>query len=352
MSRAAGCSFAVLLRVRRRLAVALWAACLLVILSACASGPAPLRGQDVATVRCPLNVKLVPSCGVLWGAYAASRPGQGWVTPFTSLERVMGRRFDVVKRYHDFSGLGDNGQFPDPAERRLGANRARILYLAWSSSLYAAHSHVLWSDIAAGRYDASVIRPEAQRIRQWRLPVFMDFDHEMDSADKSDRGTMAQYVRAYRHIHDVFAALHVNNVVWVWVSTGWTGASAQIGAAYPGDAYVDWIGYDPYNFYLCHQTSWQSVAATLTPFYNWLLRHRHANKPWMLAEYGTRSGRYAWQEPRWYYDLPAALRRLPRIRAVVQWDDLLSPACDFRIDVRRAVLLAFAAASRSRAVRG
>src|SRR4051812_32921893 len=106
------------------------------VLTACVppdGSPAqPTRQRAVlsaGTGSCPLDQRLVPRCGALWGVYAASGPGQGWASPFTTLERHMRRRFDIVKRYHDWSGTRPNGRFPDRAERHLGSGKhPRILY--------------------------------------------------------------------------------------------------------------------------------------------------------------------------------------------------------------------------------
>jgi Glycosyl hydrolase family 26 len=350
------------LRIPALLLRLLAAAVPVLLASGCTLGVSPQHGPQAGTVapqaavtastdgssRCGVNGNLVPRCpGALWGAYAASAAGQDWVTPFTNLERSMGRPFDVVKRYHDWSGAGDNGRFPDAAERRLGSGKhPRILYFAWSSDLYEAHSQAVWSDIAAGKYDASVIRPEAERIRRWGRPVFLDFDHEMDDSSRRSKGTSAQYVQAYRHIHQIFTSMHVTNVRWVWVSTGWVPNHQRIAASYPGDAYVDWIGYDPYNFFTCNGSAWHTPRQTVEPFYRWLVRNGHGNKPFMLAEYGSISGPTPASEPSWYHQFVRTLPRFPKIRAVLQFDAATSPSCRFGVERPAAVRLGFAQASR------
>lgn len=323
---------------------------LLAVVVACTnlSASPPTTSTLSSADACRLNDKLVPSCGALWGIYAPSAPGQDWVTPFTDIERRIGRTFDIVKRYHDWSNSGDNGQFPDPSERALGGHGARILYFAWTSNIYANGSHVMWRDIAEGKYDASVIVPEARRIQSWSLPVFLDFDHEMDGQDRIKDGDPADYVAAYRHIHDVFVLNGVTNVIWVWTPTGWLGNAARIATFYPGDVYVDWIGYDPYNFYQCNGSVWQTSAQIISPFYNWLMENRHGNKPYLLAEYGsTDNPADPAALPNWYRTFAATVRDFPNIKAVIQFDAATSSACDFRITRSAAVLDAFASSAQS-----
>jgi Glycosyl hydrolase family 26 len=297
---------------------------------------------------CRLTEKLVPSCGALWGAYVSSGAGQDWTSPFTDVERSVGRRFDIVKRYHDWSNAGEDGQFPDSAEQTLGARGARILFFAWTSGIYSTGSHVMWRDIARGVYDDSVIVPEARRILSWRLPVFLDFDHEMEGQDRRKDGSPAEYIAAYQHIHDVFDSQGVTNVIWVWTSTGWLANVDRIAASYPGDAYVDWIGYDPYNFYTCNGSAWKTPTQTVEPFYDWLIHSGHRNKPFMLAEYGsvTKDGDSN-ALGMWYGAMAGTLANFPNLKAVVQFDSATSSACDFRVTTSASALAGFARSALS-----
>ena len=85
----------------------------------------------------------------------------------------------------------------------------------------------------------------------------------------------------------MFAKIGVHNVIWVWTTEGYLPHERTIAALYPGNAYVNWIGYDPYNYYTCHQASWQSFAQTVQPFYQWLTTQPFGDKPIMLAEFGS-----------------------------------------------------------------
>src|SRR5664279_4943023 len=77
----------------------------------------------------------------------------------------------------------------------------------------------------------------------------------------------------------------INNAVWTAVFMRVTSDTkiAQFKALYPGDAYVDWIAWDPYN----RNTPWLSFSAMVTPFYDWLTDNGYGGKPFMLAEYGV-----------------------------------------------------------------
>jgi len=282
-------------------------------------------------------------CGVLWGAYTTQvSAAEGWAVPFTRLETDIGRRFDLVKRYHDFSGEGGSGQFPDQYERALGASGERTLAFAWTSNVWSTGSITKWRPIANGAYDASVIEPAARRIKAWGKTVFIDFDHEMDGQTRLANGTPADYIAAYRHIHRVFERMGVTNVVWAWVPTGFMGNRDRIKAMYPGDAYVDWLGYDPYNFHRCHDTSWESPEQSLRPFYDWMSANINNTKPVMLGEYGSVSDASDPERVRtWYENMSGTLARMRRIKAVMQWNSRTSATCDFRVTRDPQALLGF-----------
>jgi hypothetical protein len=295
---------------------------------------------------CTLSKKLVPSCGVLWGAHKPPGPGETFATAETTLEAQVGRPFDIVSKYHDFSGTKPNGLFPDADEKQLAAS-GHIIVDNWKTQIFSTGVPVRWSDIAAGRYDASVIDPVAQRIKAFGKPMFLNFEPEMDNKFGRASGTPAQYVAAYRHIHTVFARRGVTNVVWVWTVTGYSGHDSLYPAMYPGDAYVDWIGYDPYNFGSCNGDPWHNANTVIDRFYKWLMSNGHANKPFMLNEYGTvpdPSNPDA--TAKWYQGLPAALALHPNIKAVDEFDEPFG-GCDSSLTVDPGELAAFAAAGKS-----
>ncbi|WP_326599688.1 glycoside hydrolase family 26 protein [Streptomyces sp. NBC_01803] len=299
--------------------------------------PEPEPAPEPAA-RCPLDENLVPACGLLWGIYTtAANRGQDLYTTVTSIESDIGRTVDLVHRYHDFSGTGRSGVFPDEHERRLGADGSRVLLLNWTTRIHGEDDRARWDDVADGAYDDSVVRPAARRLKEWDQPVFLAFDHEAEGKRHPDQGDGADYARAWRHIHDVFEEEGVDNVTWVWITVGWLGHQETIADFYPGDDYVDWIGYDPFNYYVCRDNEWRSPSETIGPWYNWLMRNGFSDKPVMLAEYGTVADpENERAQAQWYRDLVPALSKYPNIRAVSVFDT--HKVCDTRVSVRPGVL--------------
>jgi hypothetical protein len=261
---------------------------------------------------------------VLWGAYVPSQA-------LTGLEGEVGRQFDIFQQYNDFSTNNYNGEIPNPDNLAL-VQGGRTLLTTWQPRVYSAGTNYSWTQIASGSLDTSIIIPQAQRIKAISpTKIFLAFDSEMDdttSHPASTYGTPADYVAAYIHIYNVFKSQGVTNVVWVWTPTGYSGYYGTLSQYYPGDAYVDWLGYDPYNFYQCSagQTTWKSPLTTFSPYYDWVqsggLGAGAESKPMILDEYGSHndSADPITGDSDWYSQLPQALQALPKIKALSEFD--------------------------------
>jgi hypothetical protein len=158
--------------------------------------------------------------------------------------------------------------------------------------------------ITSGRYD-NYIRAEALAAKAWGHPFFMRFDHEMDGwwyqwgeGSTSPGGPIVNgnqpgdYVRMYRHVHDIFTSVGATNATWVW-SVNYEAISNQyppLSQIYPGKAYVDWTGIDPYNFY---PDAWLTFNQALTGDTTWISNTYQKvltvapTTPMMLAEFGS-----------------------------------------------------------------
>jgi hypothetical protein len=316
------------------------------------SAAAPSRHHHHGANRCHKSRIDVPSCGVLWGLFKPRQPVPGkshWSAHYGKVERRIGRRFDVVKDYEDWSHGTTFPSGPEAHFARKGHGR-RILYYSWNATHYGNGGKVSYRSIAHGAWDRSVIRPEARRLKHYHHKVFLDFNHEFDSHAQAGHGSPAQYVAAYRHIHHVFHRVGVHNVIWSWVSTGWIGNAKTIRRSYPGRRFVDWIGYDPYNFAYCAGSPWRSPLKSFNVFYRWVGRqHNMRGKPLLLSEYASAPSS---RVKHWYASVAGALRKLPRIKAAIQFSGPSPSGCDFSLVDLPAAMAGFAHSATARYITG
>jgi hypothetical protein len=285
----------------------------------------------------------VPSCGAWWGAALDTRdsalPGA-----VRGTEASTGRRLDIVHTYHRWQDA-----FPTSGEREL-VSGGRLLFANWEPVLPDG-AGVSWADIAAGRQDRT-IRSEAARLAALHRPVLISFSHEPELNYRS-HGAVGDYAAAFRHVVTVSRQAGATQVRWVWDLMGLSDPvwQARYVTMWPGAAYVDWIAWDPYNAASCKQRAWQSFAQTVTPFYDWLDGQPFAaGKPLMLAEYGTIEGSAQDGKAGWLAAIPAALTRLPRLRALLYFDLPAPPAnCDWLVTTSASATRAFGKLARSKA---
>jgi len=305
------------------------------------SATAAVKPAAVVRNVCAKSAIDVPSCGVLWGNFTPSEN-------YAPLEKSIGRQFDIVKNYTDWAA---GVTFPNAVTKALTTDGSRTLYYSWNAVNYNTRAKINYQSIANGAWDQSVILPEARALIAYHQKIFIDFNHEFDnSVQESGQGTAAQYAAAYRHIHQVFVSAGVTNVIWVWVTTGYVPHAAAITAGYPGAAYVDWVGYDPYNFDQCHSGKWLMPYQVFQPFYAWLQSQPAMSaKPIMLTEYASAPGASIGA---WYAAVAPALQQLPRIKALIQWNAMASATCDYRLTNSASAVAGFKTSANAPSVTG
>lgn len=154
----------------------------------------------------------------------------------------------------------------------------------------------------------------------------------------------AQVVAAWRHVKQLFAARGATNVKFVWCvnneSVPNTAANA-IGAYWPGDAYVDYLAIDGYNFGTSASWStWRSFGSVIGASYGTVTAL--SAKPLFLAETGCveQGGNKA----AWITDMFKVIKTgYPRITGVCWFNvnDAATTNADWRVDSCSASLAAF-----------
>ncbi|OON74207.1 glycoside hydrolase family 26 protein [Streptomyces tsukubensis] len=135
-------------------------------------------------------------------------------------------------------------------------------YSAWGDSYettlaqnawdYGALPFIAWepfkrslAGIAAGKDDA-YIASYARSVKTLNQPVAISFAHEMNGFWYSwgtKKATPKEFVRAFRHVHDVFEKVGATQVIWVWSPNVINPMpKVRLEPYWPGDSYVDWVG--------------------------------------------------------------------------------------------------------------
>ena len=163
--------------------------------------------------------------------------GDGDLRSVDQFARHVGKRPNLVTTYQAFGN-----PFPASDVRAAYADGALPL-IRWEPF------QARLSDIAAGRYD-HYLGQYARAVRATNTPMAITFAHEMNGfwyPWDAHHASSADYIAAWRRIHDIFRDAGATNVIWSWAPNEISGGpGVRLVDWYPGDAYVDWIGIDGY----------------------------------------------------------------------------------------------------------
>lgn len=259
--------------------------------------------------------------------------------------RAVGGQPTVVMWFQDWVR---NGTF-DPAGLDAVSSRGAMPMVTWEPWDHTAGprqpTHSLQA-IASGRHDAYV-RRWARAADAYNKPFYLRFAHEMNGnwfswATNVNGNTPEQYVAAWRRVHGIFRQEGATNVRWVWAPE----ASRHFDRTlYPGDAYVDWVALDGYNFGPSYAwwSEWSEFESIFGEAYGRLATI--TDKPVMIAETASaESGgdKAAWIRQGLLRDVP---EQFPRVRAVVWFHT--AKERNWRVDSSPRSLAAYREAVRS-----
>ncbi|MFE9656578.1 glycoside hydrolase family 26 protein [Micromonospora sp. NPDC006431] len=248
-----------------------------------------------------------------------------------------------------FDRIKDRGMLPmlgwEPWDYRLGETAVRKgLPTPEIDKARNEQPQYRLSHIARGDFD-SYLRSWADGIKSLGYPVAIRFGHEMNGywypwCESVNGNQPGDYVKAWRHIHDLFRAAGATNVTWVWSPNNrWDDSTPKLATFYPGDDYVDWVGISGY-----YSTVFTSDYRSFDTIFSQSIQEIRAftSKPLVITETGASdaNGRKA----EW---ITEAFRMLPRYRDIIGviWFEVdKQKELDWRIVSSPAVAKAFAKA--------
>lgn len=178
--------------------------------------------------------------------------------------------------------------------------------------------------ILSGSFDA-YISAYAKGAAAYKKPFFLRFAHEMNGNWYTWTGDPVGYRKMWMHVHDLFVAAGAGNVLWVWSpnNTDQYGRTDSVMDYYPGDDYVDWVGFSAFNW----DKPWKNFDQITFEIY--YLRLAPLNKPVMVAE--TSSVSRGGDKADWFTETLGYISSMPHIKAVVFFDQDVKSA-DFSLD--------------------
>ena len=263
-----------------------------------------------------------------------------------SIAARTGADIDQVTFYVAWSRGGD---FPAADASRIAAMGA-VPELTWEPWDPAAGLHqpaYALDTITAGAHDA-YLRRWAQQIKAWGRPVVIRFAHEMNGswypwAEGVNGNGAGDHAAAWRHVVGVFRRAKVANVTWTWAANVPYPGSTPLASLYPGDAYVNRVGLDGYNWGTTQSwSSWQSFAEVFGPGVAEL--QALTTRPIHVSETGTPEAAGG-DKPAWFSDMWAWLAVHPEVRGVTYFS--FAKEADWRVDSSEAALASWGAGART-----
>lgn len=178
-----------------------------------------------------------------------------------------------------------------------------------------------YREIVDRKFD-TYIRNWAKAAKLWGGRVLLQFAHEMNGnwypwgVGRFDN-TPSRFKKAWRHIWNVFHNPNVGatNVAFLWSPFAPCGQCAPYETIYPGDQYVDYVGFTGFNW--GKQRTWRSMAEAFKPSVNRLRKVTH--RPIVAAETGSAVA--GGQKDVWVHDgYREVYQKYPDIVAIVYFN--------------------------------
>jgi hypothetical protein len=301
-----------------------------------------------------------PTSSVYWGAYNDQAPFTASV--MDRFEAEVGKHMSIVRWAQPWKMRGTYQGFQQQAAQRV-RDRGSIPMIGWGSwelGKGANQPAFKLANITNGTYDGYITQ-WAKDAKAWGHPFFLRFDHEMNGtwafpwAEQLNGNQPGDFVRAWRHVHDIFTRVGANNATWVWCPNISGSRTTPLRQVYPGDNYVDWTCLDGYNFGTDNGNTWQTFGQVFSGVtYGGYNKHDSykellalaPSKPIVLAEVASvehGGSKAAWIKDMLQTQLPT---HFPQIKAVV-WQNWNASGDPWSIETSPSAQAAFKAAIAS-----
>lgn len=290
----------------------------------------------------PSSATPAPRREILLGAYVPDpywEPAE-WPAALAEYDRAAGRRPFIAQWYVAWGG---EQPFPTGAAE-LVRTRGQVPMITWEPWDWRAgpvQREYALSRTIHGVHD-DYIRGWARQTRAYEGVVYLRFAPEMNGnwnpwSESANGNAAGEYVQAWRHVHAIFAEERVANVRWTWTPFVNYNGSTRLSDLYPGDAWVDVVGVDGYNWGPTFAESWLSFSMIFRPTVQDITSL--TGRPLWVTEVGC--AEKGGDKAAWITDMFDVIGRDPRIGALIWFN--ANKETDWRIDSSAAALSSFRA---------
>jgi beta-mannanase len=202
----------------------------------------------------------------------------------------------------------------------------------WNTGLSVSDTNQIHlQDIINGKWD-SYVRARGAEFASVGAPMMVRWGHEFNGnwypwGIANNNNDPALYIKAYRHVHDLVVSAGATNVQWIWCFNTDSSPDAAYNdpaQSYPGDAYVDWVGIDGYNWGLDPSWDptgdhWRTFDSVFSNAYA-KARTIAAKRPVLVGE--VASSEDGGNKAQWINDMSTALQsgRYPDLKLITYFD--------------------------------
>jgi len=280
---------------------------------------ASLWRKTITIPRTPaFQNSLIPKDSLTLGMYRPELPLQ--YNGFYSVSKKLNALPKIISWYQAW-GESDEHQFREKVVSDVG-KKGFIPMITWEPWLSefsrnnGAEPNGGLREIANGNYD-SYIRSWARGVVNTRVPILIRWGHEMSnpwySWSAGFENSPKDYIEAWKHVRKIFREEGAVNASFVW-----TPYLPSDSVYYPGDAEVDWIGLDIFNFGTVSENGkWLDFYASTKFLYD---AFHQIDKPFLITEIATSD--FGGNPAEWWKEAILDLRRkkFPKIRGLVFFD--------------------------------
>ncbi len=272
------------------------------------------------------QVKTDEKEGCYFGLFREGAPAN--MELIKSFERKYGKKPVQVMWFIDWSY-----DFPVKECKKI-SSYSSIPHVVWEPWYWGEEGKINLDKIIRGEFD-DYIRRWAKDAAAYKKPLFLRWGHEFNIEKypwgvPNNNKDPDKYIKAYRHIHNIFKSAGATNVKWVWCFNNYPNPDEEWNdykKAYPGDEYVDWIGIDGYNWGATQTWSgWQSFQEMLRDQVREAFKRY--KKPIMIPEFA--STEIGGDKASWIKDiLPSLKISMKQVKSLVWFN--IKKETDWRI---------------------